>query len=173
MQDHNGPATCNEDANPLVPCPQPVIMQMIREGSAGTTVTENNQVVPGVGLVEALRAGSRVNGLTGAADGWTGGTEKGPGSAPWGSEGEVGRYYRAARVYNSGKVDESGDLGVGVGTRCYSSDVANRLRGWSGAEDGCDADGMGKGVRLGGGKGARGGLMGVAFGGGEGGAVEP
>lgn len=56
---------------------------------------------------------------------------------------DVARYYRAARIYNSGSVDPSGDLGKGVATHCYASDVANRLRGWVMAEDTCDGPGVG------------------------------
>ncbi|EFY97695.1 hypothetical protein X797_002892 [Metarhizium robertsii] len=43
-----------------------------------------------------------------------------------------GQFYRAARMYNSGKVDGSGLLQLGIGaTNCYSTDIANRLSGWS------------------------------------------
>ncbi|KAH8602721.1 putative muramidase [Bisporella sp. PMI_857] len=42
-------------------------------------------------------------------------------------------YYIAARIYNTGSYP-GGDLGKPVtGTACYSSDVANRLTGWTGA----------------------------------------
>ncbi|KAL9599071.1 MAG: hypothetical protein Q9219_004105 [cf. Caloplaca sp. 3 TL-2023] len=109
MQSHNGPATCNEDASPVYPCPAETIEEMIREGTAGHE---------GMGLVEALRSADKLVGAGGL--------------------GDVGRFYRAARVYNSGSVDGSGDLGLGGATRCYASDVANRLRGWVEAEDGCD-----------------------------------
>ncbi|KAL8899179.1 MAG: hypothetical protein Q9207_006334, partial [Kuettlingeria erythrocarpa] len=107
MQSHNGPATCNEDATPVVPCPYVTIEEMIREGTAGTSYDT------GMGLVIALRQAE------GAID-------------------DVARYYRAARIYNSGSVDASGDLMLGVATRCYASDIANRLRGWVLADDGCD-----------------------------------
>ena len=62
---------------------------------------------------------------------------------------DVSRYYRAARVYNSGSVDPSGDLGQGVATHCYASDVANRLRGWSLGGHGCGEGGVGGVGRLG------------------------
>jgi hypothetical protein len=39
-------------------------------------------------------------------------------------------YYKAARVYNSGSVAAGGNLGAGIATHCYSSDIANRLMGW-------------------------------------------
>src|ERR1700742_3151319 len=43
------------------------------------------------------------------------------------SGSESSRYYQASRMYNSGSIDASGDLGAGIATHCYSSDVANRL----------------------------------------------
>lgn len=77
----------------------------------------------GMGLVEALRLAQ-------------------------GEVGDVARYYRAARVYNSGSVDGSGDLGRGVATHCYASDVANRLRGWVVAVKGCEEGSMEVGVEV-------------------------
>jgi hypothetical protein len=41
------------------------------------------------------------------------------------------KYYRAARMYNSGSLDASGSLGRGGATACYCSDIANRMLGWS------------------------------------------
>lgn len=49
-------------------------------------------------------------------------------------------YYRAARFYNSGEIDSSGDLGKGSATHCYSSDLANRLTGWTDAASACTLD---------------------------------
>ncbi|KAF2243033.1 hypothetical protein BU26DRAFT_384014, partial [Trematosphaeria pertusa] len=43
---------------------------------------------------------------------------------------DVSKFYKGARIYNSGSVDASGNLGAGIATHCYSSDVANRLLGW-------------------------------------------
>lgn len=51
------------------------------------------------------------------------------------------RYYKAARMYNSGSIDPSGDLGKGIATHCYSSDVANRLTGWVRTRKTCNLDG--------------------------------
>lgn len=42
-------------------------------------------------------------------------------------------YYVAARIYNSGSVAPGGNLGEGVATHCYSSNLANRLVGWTGS----------------------------------------
>ncbi|PVH94274.1 hypothetical protein DM02DRAFT_618749 [Periconia macrospinosa] len=46
--------------------------------------------------------------------------------------------YKAARNYNSGSLDPSGNLGKGIATHCYSSDVANILIGWADGKHGCD-----------------------------------
>ncbi|MCJ1376252.1 hypothetical protein MMC20_007494 [Loxospora ochrophaea] len=54
---------------------------------------------------------------------------------------DVSAFYKAARIYNSGSIDPSGDLGKGIATHCYSSDIANRLTGWVEAPHGCDLDG--------------------------------
>ncbi|OKL58451.1 hypothetical protein UA08_06151 [Talaromyces atroroseus] len=73
----------------------------------------------------------------------TAGTESGDGLANCINEAGVSTveaYYRAARIYNSGSVASSGDLGVGAGTPCYASDVANRLTGWTTAERTCTLD---------------------------------
>lgn len=54
---------------------------------------------------------------------------------------DVSAFYKAARIYNSGSVAASGDLGAPGATRCYSSDIANRLTGWVQAAHGCTLDG--------------------------------
>lgn len=95
MQDHNGSATCNDGYTVQNPCPGETIMQMIQEGTGGTTW--------GDGLAQCLNS-------AGTSD--------------------VSAFYMAARRYNSGSIDESGDLGEGIATHCYASDVANRLTGW-------------------------------------------
>jgi len=43
---------------------------------------------------------------------------------------DVSKYYKAARIYNSGSIASSGNLGQGIATHCYVSDIANRLLGW-------------------------------------------
>ncbi|KAL2832743.1 hypothetical protein BJY01DRAFT_99618 [Aspergillus pseudoustus] len=60
-----------------------------------------------------------------------------------GGTGDVANYYRAARIYNSGSIDSSGNLGLGVATHCYSSDVGNRLTGWATGPSSCLADTIG------------------------------
>lgn len=74
----------------------------------------------------------------------TAGTATGDGLAQCLNEAgtsDVSAYYRAARIYNSGSVDSSGDLGKGVATHCYASDIANRLTGWVQYPKNCTLDG--------------------------------
>ncbi|TID25338.1 carbohydrate-binding module family 50 protein [Venturia nashicola] len=60
--------------------------------------------------------------------------------AKTGSSG-TSKYYISARIYNSGSLAANGDLGGGVATHCYVSDVANRLTGWVYAKKTCSLDG--------------------------------
>jgi hypothetical protein len=47
-------------------------------------------------------------------------------------------YYYAARLYNSGDIVNTSDLGNADGaTNCYVSDIANRLTGWVWATTKC------------------------------------
>ncbi|PPJ56399.1 hypothetical protein CBER1_00698 [Cercospora berteroae] len=52
-------------------------------------------------------------------------------------------WYRVARAYNSGSVDESNDLEKGAATHGYCSDVANRLVGWRSGTSGFEKSSMG------------------------------
>lgn len=73
----------------------------------------------------------------------TAGTDDGDGLAQCINEsgaGDVSAFYKAARIYNSGSVDSSGDLGAGIATHCYASDIANRLTGWVNATHKCSLD---------------------------------
>lgn len=45
---------------------------------------------------------------------------------------DVSRYYRAARWFNGGGIDPSGDLGKGCCMASFASDIANRLTGFVG-----------------------------------------
>lgn len=51
------------------------------------------------------------------------------------------KYYVSARIYNSGSLAADGDLGAGIATHCYVSDIANRLTGWVYAKKECVLDG--------------------------------
>ena len=50
---------------------------------------------------------------------------------------DVSMYYKAARIYNSGSIAAGGNLGAGIATHCYASDIANRLTGWISAPHTC------------------------------------
>jgi hypothetical protein len=56
---------------------------------------------------------------------------------------DVSKYYKAARIYNSGSVDSSGNLGAGIATHCYASDIANRLHGWVDGGSSCSESTIG------------------------------
>ncbi|KAJ5455276.1 hypothetical protein N7475_010397 [Penicillium sp. IBT 31633x] len=56
------------------------------------------------------------------------------------SGSDATKYYKAARTYNSGSIDPSGNLGAGGATHCYASDVANRVSGWAGDVTECLED---------------------------------
>ena len=45
-------------------------------------------------------------------------------------------FYFAARTYNSGSVQDPTNLANAIATKCYTSDVANRLTGWVFANNG-------------------------------------
>jgi hypothetical protein len=105
-----GVATCNDNRTMSNPCPATIIRQMILDGVSAPT--------SGLTLVKAVnQAQGRGMGLA-----------------------QV--YYRAARLWNSGigslkDQASSGQLASleanwPVGRRCYASDIANRLVGWTG-----------------------------------------
>ncbi|GIJ92676.1 hypothetical protein Asppvi_001954 [Aspergillus pseudoviridinutans] len=78
----------------------------------------------------------------------TAGTASGDGLkqclAQAGGTGDVASYYRAARIYNSGSIASSQNLGQGIATHCYASDIANRLTGWTTGPSGCDPNTIGE-----------------------------
>lgn len=107
LQSFEGKGSCNHNGAVDVPCSVNTINQMIVDGAAAP--------VDGVTLVSAL------NQATAAV----------PGIEP------AQAFYRAARLYNSGPDSlppaTGGDLGsaIDAAMRCYASDIANRLLGWS------------------------------------------
>lgn len=107
MQSFNGVGSCNRDGVIQNPCPASQIYQMVGDGVYGT----GNPAV--AGLVQDI------NGQNAAG------------------YGDAMAIYRSARVYNSGSVPSSGDLGAPGATRCYCSDIANRLTGWVTASRTC------------------------------------
>lgn len=120
MQDHAGSATCYG----VNPCPASTITQMISEGSKRS----NHHLKMRKMANDASAAGtSSGDGLANCLN-----------EAPAGSGAQA--FYQAARIYNSGSIDSSGDLGKGVATHCYASDIANRLTGWVTAQKTCTLD---------------------------------
>lgn len=60
----------------------------------------------------------------------TAGTDSGDGLANCinrAGRGDVGAFYRAARIYNSGSISRTGKLQDGVATHCYASDIAKSV----------------------------------------------
>ncbi|KAF2483044.1 hypothetical protein BDY17DRAFT_250715, partial [Neohortaea acidophila] len=104
MQSHDGSGTCNSGGigGPgLVPCPNSEIVQMIKDGTDGTS--------SGDGLQQCL---SQSPGTTLSQ-----------------------KVYQAATIYNSGNLPAN--LDDNTSTKCYASDVANRLTGWTTAQTKC------------------------------------
>jgi hypothetical protein len=105
MQSHDGSGSCN-NGGVQHPCPPTEIVQMIQDGTSGTSSGDGlQQILAGIG-----------------------GTD-------------VSMYYQAARIYNSGSIATTGgekNLGAGIATHCYASDVANRLTGWTTAASTCN-----------------------------------
>ncbi|KAF7719105.1 LysM domain-containing protein [Penicillium ucsense] len=56
---------------------------------------------------------------------------------------DVTAYYKAARCYNSGSIAANGNLGAGIATHCYASDIANRLLGWAAGTSSCNDNTIG------------------------------
>ena len=57
----------------------------------------------------------------------TAGTDSGDGLANCinqSGRGDVSAFYRAARIYNSGSISDTGALQNGIATHCYASDIA-------------------------------------------------
>lgn len=106
FQSHDGTGSCNDQ--PSGPCPQAEILQMIKDGAAGTA--------QGDGLKQCLEKSKGDTDVVGD---------------------EATYYYQAARRYNSGSLAPDGDLGREGATPCYCSDIANRLIGWSSGTSGC------------------------------------
>ncbi|KAK6595671.1 hypothetical protein H4I96_09990 [Botrytis cinerea] len=104
MQSHEGSGSCNSGSSVQNPCPKSEMVQMITDGTAGTS--------SGDGLAQCLTESDAT---------------------------DVSKYYKAARIYNSGSIDSSGNLGDGVATHCYATDIANRLTGWFSGTSSCDS----------------------------------
>lgn len=106
MQSHNGEHHCNSGTSPnlgsiLSPCPPKQINGMIMDGVGGTA--------SGDGLSALLNRAVRLTNSNGA---------------------DARAFYLAARMYNSGSTSSVALEKPSAGTRCYVTDVANRLTGW-------------------------------------------
>ena len=55
------------------------------------------------------------------------------------ANGRAQRWYQAARIYNSGSLVSTDLTSAYVGNPCYTSDVANRLIGWTSGPSQCTA----------------------------------
>lgn len=106
MQSHNGDGTCA--GAPAGGCSNEMILQMIRDGTAGT--------IHGDGLQQLL---AETQGYLGGAG------------------GNARAFYAAARKYNSGSVDYTNLNNGFTSTACYATDVANRFTGWTLAANQC------------------------------------
>lgn len=153
MQSFNGRASCNKQGRVQSPCQDFLIKAMVLEGVKGN---QNVGVVPALRMAArqsslqwplATNAGASVNvddnarfqgARTNGQIPRTGVTNSGSGSLGARGMDEAMLYYQAARIYNSGSLPPDGDLSAPTGsTRCYVSDVVNRLMGWTGVERGC------------------------------------
>lgn len=111
LQSHSGPNSCVG----IDPCPASTIYGMIQDGVGGTPSGDGLAAI-----MDQLQAGNATNELNFGND-----------------TSQTQMYYRAARMYNSGSISPTGDLGLGVATHCYASDIANRLLGWVFAPSTC------------------------------------
>ena len=115
MQSDQGMGSCNTNDTMQDPCPQSEIHQMILDGVAGSNLDGDN-------LVYMLNL-----------------------AAEMGTSDIAQAYYRAARFYNSGpdSLKDNMELDSPGATRCYCSDIANRLLGWVNSPTTCTLDTIG------------------------------
>ncbi|USW50358.1 Putative transglycosylase SLT domain 1, Lysozyme-like domain superfamily [Septoria linicola] len=126
-----------------------LILAFILQESKGclhTPATESSGGVKNTGLMQAHNGheyspkNSEKSILEMVQDG-TQGTKKGNGLVQE-LNAYYGNPYAAARAYNSGYIPQSGELTEAAGaTKCYVSDIANRLTGWVKAESSCSDSG--------------------------------
>lgn len=156
MQSYNGRASCNSKGRMQQPCPDYMIRRMIVEGIRGNQDKGTQEV----GIMSALKLGACNSGMqwpltsstnanvaaNAQVQGSNSNTQiscKGSVSTAAGAPSvkqmdEAILYYQAARIYNSGSLSADGDLSAPTkSTRCYVSDVINRLVGWTGASKSC------------------------------------
>ncbi|KAH0844130.1 hypothetical protein AYO21_02115 [Fonsecaea monophora] len=135
LQSFRGTHSCNDDGKVQNPCPKDQILGMIQDGGE-MRIPKSPIFVVG-----------RANVLANTSSFTVAGTASGHGYASdINAQADIAgidyaeAYYRGARLYNSGIIDDSGDLGKGPATHCYASDIANRLTGWTDAPSTCTLD---------------------------------
>ncbi|KAK4548830.1 hypothetical protein LTR36_008603 [Oleoguttula mirabilis] len=115
MQSHEGTGTCNTGT----------------QNGSGFTAGQASNPCPASSITQMIKDGVE-------------GTASGEGlkqTLARSGATNVSKYYRAARLYNSGSIASDGMLGQGVATHCYASDIANRLTGrLIGGATGCRLD---------------------------------
>ncbi|KAF2763964.1 hypothetical protein EJ03DRAFT_322057 [Teratosphaeria nubilosa] len=130
MQESKGCVRAQTTSSPGEDVTNPGLMQT-HDGLGTCAGTENRTTPCGPVMIRQM-VKDGVQGTAGG-DGLKQCWDTSPGSG-------AAQYYAAARMYNSGAIDGSGDLGAGCCTHCYASDVANRLTGWVNATSPCTLD---------------------------------
>ncbi|KXL43511.1 hypothetical protein M433DRAFT_155821 [Acidomyces richmondensis BFW] len=131
MQESMGCVRVRTTASPGQKIQNPGLMQT--HSGVGSCENHGNVTAPCGPVMINLMIEDGVSG-TNAGDGLKQLLKKAPGTG-------ATKFYQAARMYNSGAIAPSGDLGQGCCTHCYASDVANRLTGWVKAANKCTLDG--------------------------------
>lgn len=117
-----------------------VVMQESKGCVRIKTTTAPDGSVQNPGLMQSFNGNGTCAGVTPCSstaitqmisDGTTGqqGLQQTLGAAP--AKNSAQGFYQAARFYNAGLNSGVSDLGAAGATRCYSSDIANRLTGWN------------------------------------------
>lgn len=103
MQSHNGLGTCNDNRCSAATFDPTMVKEPCLENDIAQMIEDGTLgTATGDGLQQLLEGQDRNDEST---------------------------WYRAARMYNGGSVDASGDLEKGCCTKSYASDIANRLTG--------------------------------------------
>ncbi|OAQ58500.1 glycoside hydrolase [Pochonia chlamydosporia 170] len=128
-----------------------ILAIMMQESKGCVRVPTTNNGVTNPGLMQSHN-GSGTCAWTNPCPSWqvtqmisdgTAGTSSGAGLQQLlaQAQGAIGggsrSFYAAARLYNSGSVDYSNLNNAFTSTRCYATDVANRLTGWTLAPSSC------------------------------------
>ena len=121
-----------------------IFATVMQESSGCVRIKTTTNAVPNPGLMQSHNGPNSCN-INGVgtipcpnttiigmiADGTTGAGGLSSAQATVGAADASG-IYKAARIYNSGSLDPSGNLATNAATPCYASDIANRLVGFVG-----------------------------------------